>query len=73
MVILEAGGARGFPKAGEKRTEVEEFAVGCVGLWERGGEKKGAGSPAGLLLQVSLSLRSSSFPSCLDAALASLR
>ena len=55
MVILEAGGARGFPKAGEKRTEVEEFVVGCVGLWERGGEKRGAGSPAGLLLQVSLS------------------
>ncbi|KAL7411328.1 hypothetical protein BDY24DRAFT_396410 [Mrakia frigida] len=52
MAILEAGGARGFPKAGEKRAEVEEFVVGCVGLWERGGEKRGAGSQAGVLLQL---------------------
>ncbi|CDZ96999.1 Tetratricopeptide repeat-containing domain [Phaffia rhodozyma] len=29
-----------FPKAGEKRTEIEDFATACVVLWELGGEKR---------------------------------
>lgn len=52
MAILEAGGTRAFPKAGERRHEVEEFVVGCVGLWERGGGKRG--SEASAVLKVSL-------------------
>lgn len=36
------GSGRAFPKAGEKREEVEEFAVSCVALWERGGQKTGS-------------------------------
>jgi hypothetical protein len=36
------GSGRAFPKAGERRDEVEEFVVSCVALWEKGGQKKGS-------------------------------